>query len=409
MFDALVMGSGPAGLSISASLCNQGLEVVGVTPTDPDAVLPNTYGIWCDELEALGLTDLLAHRWSDCVCYPGHREIQLGRDYGFLDNRKLQAHLLAQCDRGQMVWHKDKVAKIEHFPTHSCVTTEQGADLSARIVIDATGHRSPFTHRPASDKIAYQAAYGIVGKFSQPPVKPKQLVLMDYRSDHLSPAERAEPPTFLYAMDLGEDVYFVEETSLAHCPPIGFDVLKNRLERRLSSRGAKVRNIHYIERCLFPMNLPLPILDRPVVPFGAAASMVHPASGYLVGATLRRAPAVAQAIARALATGEPAPMTTAGEAWDALWPSERLRKYYFYQFGLENLMQFSEADLQSFFASFFRLSLPQWSGFLTDSLSTPELIVAMLNLFRIAPNNIRQGLLGSIPREGHWLWRALTV
>ena len=41
---------------------------------------------------------------------------------------------------------------------------------------------------------------------------------MDYRCDHLSEEQRSEPPTFLYAMDLGDGVFFVEETSLALAP-----------------------------------------------------------------------------------------------------------------------------------------------------------------------------------------------
>ena len=51
---------------------------------------------------------------------------------------------------------------------------------------------------------------------------------MDYRCDHLSEEQRSEPPTFLYAMDLGDGVFFVEETSLALAPGVPYDVLKQR-------------------------------------------------------------------------------------------------------------------------------------------------------------------------------------
>ena len=37
---------------------------------------------------------------------------------------------------------------------------------------------------------------------------------MDYRNDHLNEEQRKEPPTFLYAMDMGNGKYFLEETSL---------------------------------------------------------------------------------------------------------------------------------------------------------------------------------------------------
>ena len=40
-------------------------------------------------------------------------------------------------------------------------------------------------------------------------------------------------------------------------------------------------------------NLPLPDRNQPVLAFGGAASMVHPASGYMVGSLLRRGPDLA--------------------------------------------------------------------------------------------------------------------
>ena len=61
-----------------------------------------------------------------------------------------------------------------------------GQRLKARLVIDASGHKSNFVKRPFQNNIAQQAAYGIVGKFSTPPVKKDQFVLMDFRPDHLN-------------------------------------------------------------------------------------------------------------------------------------------------------------------------------------------------------------------------------
>ena len=52
---------------------------------------------------------------------------------------------------------------------------------------------------------------GIVGNFSKPPLKKGQFVLMDYRNDHLNEEQKKEPPTFLYAMDMGNGKYFLEE------------------------------------------------------------------------------------------------------------------------------------------------------------------------------------------------------
>jgi lycopene cyclase-like protein len=266
--------------------------------------------------------------------------------------------------------------------------------------VDATGHQPVFVHRPNEGPVAGQAAYGIVGRFSAQPVEPGQFVLMDYRSDHLTAAERAEPPTFLYAMDLGAGRFFVEETSLALAPPLPYATLKQRLERRLAHRGVAVEQVEHEEFCLFPMNLPLPDLRQPVLGFGGAASMVHPASGYMVGSLLRRAPLVAAAVAELLRAQPQAGSTQLARAgWQALWPLELRRKHALYQFGLEKLMRFSEPQLRAHFATFFALPEAQWYGFLANTVTVPELLAAMVRLFATAPWSVKAGLMGMQGRE----------
>jgi lycopene cyclase-like protein len=248
--------------------------------------------------------------------------------------------------------------------------------------------------------VAGQAAYGIVGRFSEPPVDPGQFVLMDYRCDHLSEAERrCGPPTFLYAMDVGEGMFFVEETSLALAPAVPYDVLKHRLLRRLAHRGIDVLEVQHEEHCLFPMNLPLPDLRQRVLAFGGAASMVHPASGYMVGSLLRRAPAVAEAIAAGLRQPDLPADQLSHQAWQALWPLELQRKHALYRFGLEKLMRYPDDQLRAFFSTFFSLPQEQWFGFLTNTLSLPQLIAAMLRLFVVAPWPVRWGLMQQQGRE----------
>jgi lycopene beta-cyclase len=409
MLDALVIGAGPAGLSLAAALGKEGLSVQGLTAVDVSSPWPNTYGIWVDETESLGMAHFLKHRWQDCAVHVNHRLMPLNREYGLFDNHQLQNHWLEQVQKHRVIWHQDKACSIQHDTTCSTVTTAAGQILKTRLVIDASGHHPAFLQRPKSMSIAYQAAYGIVGRFSRPPISPGQMVLMDYRDDHLSAAERAEPPTFLYAMDLGDGVFFVEETSLAYCPALSLDVLEKRLHQRLAYHQVEVAEIHHVERCLFPMNLPLPDLGQPLLGFGGAASMVHPASGYMVGALLRRGPALARAIAQTL-DHQPhsSPQQLAAAGWQALWPQERLRKYYLYLFGLENLMEFDGPRLNRFFETFFSLATPKWSGFLADTLSFAELISAMLVLFGKAPNDVRWGLMQSMLTHGGLLKQTLT-
>ncbi|MFZ9945718.1 MAG: lycopene beta cyclase, partial [Vulcanococcus sp.] len=384
--DVVVLGAGPAALCIAAALAERGVAVQGLAPEDPAAPWPNTYGIWGPEVDALGLGHLLGHRWRDTRSYFGDRlatpAVQHGIDYGLFDKTALQQHWWRPCEQAGLVWHRGRAASIEHNPQGSVVITEAGERLTARLVIDASGHHSPFVQRPDEGPVAGQAAYGIVGRFSAPPVDPGQFVLMDYRCDHLSEAERrCGPPTFLYAMDFGEGVFFAEETSLALAPAIPYDVLKDRLLRRLALRGITVEQVQHEEFCLFPMNLPLPDLQQRVVGFGGSASMVHPASGYMVGSLLRRAPTLAEAIAAGLQDPQVRGQQLAVQAWQALWPLELQRKHALYRFGLEKLMRFSEPQLRAHFRTFFGLPQEQWYGFLTNTLSLPQLIAAMVRLF----------------------------
>ena len=413
--DVLVVGAGPAALAIAAELAEQGLAVAVLAASDCRDPWPNTYGIWGDEVDGLGLSHLLEYRWSYTCSYfgsgssdpadPANSPTRHGRDYGLFDKNRLQQFWLERCEAAGVQWIRGLAEELIHGSGRSQVryAPALAADVAlieARLVVDASGHKAVFVHRPERGPVAGQAAYGVVGRFTAPPVQPGQFVLMDYRADHLSEAERQEPPTFLYAMDLGQGRFFVEETSLALAPPVPYATLKRRLERRLAHRGVAIEQVEHEEFCLFPMNLPLPDLDQPVLAFGGAAAMVHPASGYMVGALLRRAPVLAAAVAARL-RAEPAATSAelAAVGWQALWPPELRRKHALYQFGLEKLMRFSEPQLRSHFTSFFSLPSAQWYGFLTNTLSLGELLAAMVALFATAPWRVRWGLMGMRGRE----------
>jgi hypothetical protein len=75
------------------------------------------------------------------------------------------------------------------------------------------------------------------------------------------------------------------------------------------------------------------------------------------------------------------------------------RKHALYQFGLEKLMRFPEAQLREFFATFFSLPNDLWYGFLANTLSVVQLLGAMLQLFFKAPWSVRWGLMAMKGRE----------
>jgi len=140
------------------------------------------------------------------------------------------------------------------------------------------------------------------------------------------------------------------------------------------------------------------------VGFGGAGGMVHPASGYMVGSLLRRAPSLAQATATCMADSGEHGSTIAATAWQSLWPLELRPRHGFYRFGLSKLMGFEEARLRHPFHSFFQLPDPLWYGFLTNTLSVGEPAVAMARLFGLAPWDVRAGLL--LPAQQPPGWRS---
>ena len=396
--DILILGSGPAALCLASELAKQNLVIKGISKKSPNEKWENTYGIWASELEELGLASLLSHRWSNTVSFFGNGKNEEGNlptdhryDYGLINQEAFQNELLKKCIG--IEWLNETAKEITEKNNLSEVCCSSGLKLKARLVIDASGHKSNFVKRPYQNDIAQQAAYGIVGKFSSPPVIKNQFVLMDFRPDHLDNKEKLGSPSFLYAMDLGNELFFVEETSLASYPALSQDQLKERLLKRLSKKGIEVNEIFHEEHCLFPMNLPLPFKKQYILGFGGAASMVHPASGYMVGSLLRRAPLLAEKLAIFLKEPNLSSLELATKGWNVLWPYELIQRHKLYQYGLQRLMSFDESRLRSFFSNFFKLSTKEWVGFLTNTLPLPKLIYVMSKMFMNAPLKVKLGML----------------
>ena len=398
ILDILILGSGPAALCLAAELSSQKLNISCISNESPHKKWGNTYGIWASELEDLGLDKLLSHRWSNTVSFFGNGVKPIGNtptehdyDYGLINREAFQNELLNRC-KG-IKWFNETAIEIIGENNISQVICKSGLKVEARLVVDASGHKSKFIKRPKSKEVAQQAAYGVVGRFSSPPVQKDQFVLMDYRSDHLNKIQLLEAPSFLYAMDLGEDIYFVEETSLASYPPLSKDNLKQRLISRLDAKGISIQEVIHEEECLFPMNLPLPYKNQAILAFGGAASMVHPASGYMVGSLLRRGPQLAKKLKLFLNDPKLSSTELAQRGWEVLWPYELVQRHKLYQYGLNRLMSFDERMLRSFFLNFFQLSTKEWAGFLTNTLPLPKLIFVMSKMFLKSPLKIKLGML----------------
>ena len=146
--DVLVLGGGPAALCIASELNQRGVAVAGIAPDPVDDPWPNTYGIWVDELKAVGLEQLLEHRWNDTVSYFGEGESMAqdqshahGIDYGLFDRAALQRHWLERADR--VAWHQDTAETVDVKDAITSVSCASGTTLQARLVIDASGSRTP--------------------------------------------------------------------------------------------------------------------------------------------------------------------------------------------------------------------------------------------------------------------------
>lgn len=134
-----------------------------------------------------------------------------------------------------------------------------------------------------------------------------------------------EVPSFLYAMPLGNGRVFLEETCLVAKPALPFAVLKRRLHRRLAALGITVREVHEEEWSYIPVGGPLPLSSQPITAFGAAANLVHPATGYSIARSLREAPVLGAQVAAVLRRGEGVE-ATARAVWEALWSAETRRQ-----------------------------------------------------------------------------------
>ncbi|GGO29161.1 putative carotenoid cyclase [Deinococcus humi] len=395
----LVVGGGPSGLALAAELARRDLSVRVVAPHPPQPFAP-TYGAWFDELPAWAQV-CAAQVWTDVRVYTGSRPTPLMRPYALLDNARLLAALLERGGEG-LCWTQGRVTGAHQRGALWHVQGNVGEEWTARLVVDASGHGGLLLPTPFAGGAALQTAYGIVARFKQAPSPPGAMVWMDYRAPHLNTAEVRAEPTFLYAMHLGADRYFVQETSLIARPAPSRDVMAARLHARLEALGTPPHDAESDEWVAFPMNAPAPV-PGPVLAFGAAAGLVHPISGFQVAGALNDAPRVAAAVSVALLTGQDA----AAAGWDALWPPERRAAREVHLLDLGALLELPGDRLGDFFAAFFRLPAAEWHAFLAPHTGVRRLARNMLRVFVHAPGAVRLPLARAALKHSGVSLRAL--
>ncbi|KAK3288595.1 hypothetical protein CYMTET_3931 [Cymbomonas tetramitiformis] len=410
--DVVVVGCGPAGLSIAAALADQGLQVGLVAPDRP---FVNNYGVWLEEFKALGLEDALLNTYDDVLVWFDESDpaegIGLGRQYGRVGRKELRDVLLARCKEGGVRYHAALVDVLENFEesgevhkpkdasTTSMLHCDDGFDITSRLVVLSTGHNREMVQYESNDSpYGWQTAYGIEIKMPDHPFPENKAVFMDFRQSdpEIEDGSMWRVPSFLYVLPTDKDTFFLEETCLAARVQVPFDELKRRLLRRLLRMGLSVEPSQIVEEeaSWIPLGGPLPISQQRNVAFGAAAGLVHPASGYSIVNTMSRAQPVAKAIAEELKNGTA--QEAADAAWRVLWSNENRRQMAFHQVGMELIMALRLDTLREFFDTFFKLPRKYWQGFLSHKLTSIELLQFALRTFFIGTDALRYILVAHL-------------
>lgn len=394
--DAVIIGAGPAGWAAAAACRAEGLEVVLVAP-DPEAPFVPTYCVWLDELDGPA-RETLAETWPGVeVAFREGMKRRVDRPYGRFDNERLRGRLRSAA-HGAEVW-SGVVESVQAEGEGVRVHLNDGRTRTARYVIDCSGASSRLVRREEGGEPAVQTAYGRVIRRS--PGANALPMLMDYR-----PVAAGEPASFGYVLPFDDGTTLVEETVLAARPPVPPDALESRLDARLAGYGLEDAEVVMTERVFIPMGAPLPEPEQPVVAFGAAASMVHPATGYLVGFVLRRAPVLGQALSRA--REEPDPVQRAARVNRSVWPKGLRRTRALHALGLEVLLRLEPERVAAFFEAFFDTPRWAWSAYLRTDASPTQIALSMATSFGRMDPVCRQRINEQIRSRGLGeVWRSV--
>jgi lycopene beta-cyclase len=393
--DLAIIGDGPAGMALAAHCSLLGMKVMLIGPRLRWSA---TYGVWVDEIEGdpvLGprRTEIFETE-SDRIVVWGNFRHELARRYAVLNNsavgRVLQDAIGAAGGEHLCATVVDVTPRADSV----VITTTEG-QFSAEQVCDASGMQrwqpGPVAAQRLVTATAWQTAYGVwVDTLPGDAAVETQLPsLMDFRPLDGSLDEELSVPTFCYVIPTAQG-WLVEETVLAARSHVNPDRLRSKLIARLGSQGEEIvreaERSGKSERVQIPMGGPIGVPGEIPIPFGAAAGMVHPATGYSVTSSVRAAPRVA----RALAQG--------GDPWAAVWPRSARFTRRMHQYGAEVLLSMSQAQIAEFFDTFFELPAAKWQAYLRVDSPPKELLGTMAHMFRGASASTRMSLMKGNPR-----------
>jgi lycopene beta-cyclase len=135
---------------------------------------------------------------------------------------------------------------------------------------------------------------------------------------------------------------------------------------------------------------------RDVIGFGAAAPLIHPATGFSLAASLRIAPQVAAALSAHLPHD---PNKALAAARKAVWPLDARVVHHVRRIGLESLLRMPPVDVPGFFEQFFLLPDSHRWTYLTARDDVLGTAAAMNSLFRASSGPLRRHLVTSALRR----------
>ena len=394
LVDALVLGAGPAGLALAYELSLRGVDVLCVSPEL--TVWKPVYGMFLDEVASLDLP--FDRVWKRAlVSFPDRSSHVLDRPYGRLDRAALferwSSRLIAS---GQ--WRAGAFASALFSADLDEVRLVDGSIVRANQVFDATGHAARVIKRSPLGQ-GYQAAYGAEIASYNTPLGQETMGLMLWDNGLYIGGAQPRVATFNYVMPLSTKISFVERTVLAARTLIHPDTIANA---PLSDRGQLFLDGHSPERCIIPLGYDVPDLTQRRVGFGGAASMVHPATGYMVARVLRTAPRVADAF---VVHRNASPETRARALWRAIWSAEQVRTHAMYRFGLEVVLRLTPEQTWDFFDAFFELPEPVWRPYLSGTATVEEVTQLMWRVFAVVPRDLKRTLITTTLSSHGWtLW-----
>ena len=207
---------------------------------------------------------------------------------------------------------------------------------------------------------------------------------MDWRRDNGTTT--GDPPSFLYAVPVGNGRVLLEETCLVGRPALPVNALRERLLTRLSHRGVDVPADAEVEKVRFPVEAPRPGGDA--LAFGSRGALMHPGTGYSVAASL----GAVDDLVGALGAGD--------DPGKALWPRPARTVRALREVGLRALLALPAPLVPEFFDDFFTLPPQLQRAYLSRRTEPRATASAMWTLFRHASMPVRRTLVGAaLPRH----------